>query len=62
MFEGEQITNEIGRITPSIYIPNIIKDAIKEAILDGDIENNYDAAYNYMLAKGKELGLIAETN
>ena len=39
-----------------------IKDAIKEAILDGDIENNYAAAYNYMLVKGKELGLTAETN
>jgi poly(A) polymerase len=39
-----------------------IKDAIKEAILEGEIENKYDAAYNFMLVKGKELGLIAETN
>jgi putative ribosome biogenesis GTPase RsgA len=36
-----------------------IKDAIKEAILEGEIENNYDAAYNFMLVKGKELGLTA---
>ncbi|MEA3317141.1 MAG: HD domain-containing protein [Bacteroidota bacterium] len=36
----------------------IIKNAIKDAILDGEIRNNYDEAYDYMLIKGKELGLI----
>jgi len=35
----------------------IIKSAIKEAILEGEIHNNYDEAFRYMLAKGKELGL-----
>ena len=35
----------------------IIKSAIKEAILEGEIHNNYDEAYQYMLAKGAELGL-----
>jgi hypothetical protein len=35
----------------------IIKDAIREAILDGVIENNYNAAYQYMLQKGAEIGL-----
>lgn len=39
-----------------------IKDAIKEAILEGEIENNYESAFNYMLEKGKELGLTAETD
>lgn len=48
-------------LKPCKHIGNI-KDAIKEAILEGDIENNYDAAYNFMLVKGKELGLIAQTN
>ncbi|MCX6236786.1 MAG: HD domain-containing protein [Bacteroidia bacterium] len=38
----------------------IIKSAIKEAILEGEIHNNYDEAYQFMLAKGKELGLIAK--
>lgn len=38
----------------------IIKDAIKEAILDGDIPNEYSAAREFMLAKGKMLGLDTE--
>lgn len=36
-----------------------IKNAVKDAILDGDIPNNYDAAFEYMLQKGAELGLKA---
>jgi poly(A) polymerase len=35
----------------------IIKAAIKDAILDGHIRNNYDEAFSLMLQKGKELGL-----
>ena len=35
----------------------IIKDAIKEAILEGEINNNYSDAYNFMLKKAAELGL-----
>ncbi|HRP60248.1 MAG TPA: tRNA nucleotidyltransferase, partial [Vicingus sp.] len=36
----------------------LIKEAIREAILEGEIANNYDEAYDYMMNKGKELNLI----
>lgn len=35
----------------------VIKNAIREAILDGDIGNNFEEAYKFMIAKGEELGL-----
>lgn len=34
-----------------------IKHAIKEAILDGDIANDYEEAYQFMIVKAAELGL-----
>ena len=52
---GELIMETFG-LKPCKEI-GIIKSAIKEAILEGEIHNNYDEAYDYMLAKGKELGL-----
>lgn len=33
----------------------IIKDAVREAILEGDIENTYEAAYQFMLEKFENL-------
>ncbi|WP_407323984.1 HD domain-containing protein [Tenacibaculum maritimum] len=37
-----------------------IKEAIKEAILEGEILNEYEASYQFMLKKGKSLGLKIE--
>ena len=34
-----------------------IKDAIREAILDGVIGNTFDEAYQFMLNEGEKLGL-----
>ncbi len=52
---GELIMQTFG-IKPSKPV-GIIKDAIKEAILDGKIPNNYEDAYQFMLAKARELNL-----
>ena len=35
----------------------LIKNAIREAILEGDIQNNYDEAFNFMLIYAKQMGL-----
>ena len=52
---GEEIMKTFN-LKPSKEI-GIIKEAIKEAILEGDIPNEFDAAYNLMLKEGTKLGL-----
>jgi len=52
---GEEIMKTFN-LKPSKEI-GIIKDAIKEAILEGEILNEYEPAYKFMIKKGVELGL-----
>ncbi|MEI6265137.1 MAG: HD domain-containing protein [Sphingobacteriia bacterium] len=51
-----EIVMEVFGLHPGKNV-GIIKDAIREAILDGLIPNNYEAAYQFMLEKGEELNL-----
>lgn len=57
---GETIMQTFN-IKPSREV-GIIKNTIKEAILEGEIHNNYDEAYALMLKKGARLGLKPQQN
>jgi len=52
---GEEIM-EIFNLKPSKEI-GILKEAVKEAIIEGEIPNEYQAAYDFVLKRGEKLGL-----
>ncbi|MGA2823217.1 MAG: tRNA nucleotidyltransferase, partial [Bacteroidales bacterium] len=57
---GDIIMKTFG-IPPSKEV-GIIKDAITEAILEGEIPNEFDAAFQFMLKEGEKLGLVPGTH
>jgi putative nucleotidyltransferase with HDIG domain len=52
---GEEIM-ELFNLKPSKEI-GMLKEAIKEAILEGEIPNEYQAAYDFMLKRALKIGL-----
>lgn len=52
---GEDIMSTFS-INPGREV-GIIKKAIREAILEGEIKNDYEEAFNFMVKKGLEIGL-----
>lgn len=57
---GEDIMNSF-KIRPSKVVGEI-KEEIKEAILDGEIRNNFNEAYQLMIALGKKKNLTLHNN
>jgi len=52
---GEEIMS-VFNLKPSREI-GLLKEAIKEAILEGEIPNEYQAAYDFMIVRAEKMGL-----
>ena len=52
---GEEIM-EIFNLKPSREI-GVLKEAVKEAILEGEIPNEYQAAYDFVMKRAEKMGL-----
>ncbi len=58
--DGEEIM-KIFSLSPGMEVGRL-KSSIKDAILDGAIPNEYDAAYKYLVEKAKKIGLEPKTS
>lgn len=54
--DGNQIMMMFN-LKPSRQV-GLLKDALKDAILDGEVANNYNAAHDFIVEKAKTLGLV----
>ncbi len=57
--DGSEIM-QVFDLTPCREVGSL-KSAIKDAILDGDIPNEHDAAFQFMLERAKKMGLTPKT-
>jgi poly(A) polymerase len=57
LFDGEDIMRSFA-IGPGRYV-GMIKNAIREAILEGEIPNAREEAFTFMIEKGISLGLTS---
>ena len=58
--DGQEVMDTFG-LRPSREV-GLIKDVIKDAILDGDIPNDYAAAYGLMMRRASQLGITPATS